>query len=192
MYRSGSSLARRSVLARVPNDWFKSRGGLTISRRALTSDIGDGDTGHIEVTKPNEGIIFFNSKSKFSTIAIYGSKLSLNLDVFPLRLQWLLRFPFQGERYFERIENPRTAGLDPNEVLSKALPENKSLNVTGLIPRFKEGGAFVRFSHDDSISNEEAEQKVRSYLISTPIRPWWNPLVSIESHLVLGRPFVEV
>jgi hypothetical protein len=137
-------------------------------------------------------------KASYSSIVSRGSvlllcrKLSLNLDVFPLRLQWLLRFPFQGERYLERIENPRTAGLDPNEVLSKALPENKSLNVTGLIPRFKEGGAFVRFSHDDSISNEEAEQKVRSYLISTPIRPWWNPLVSIESHLVLGRPFVEV
>jgi len=79
----------------------------------------------------------------------------------------------------------------PAEVLKKALPDSSSVQVTGLVPRFKEGGAFVRFAHDDTTNKEEIEAKVQKYLETHHQRPWWNPLVYVHGQLVRGRPFVE-
>lgn len=55
----------------------------------------------------------------------------------------------------------------------------------------KEGGAFVRFSHDANTTATEVEKKVRESLDSKWVRPWFNPLHRVSAHLVLGRPWVE-
>jgi len=141
------------------------------SRRLLTTEIGDGDSGHIEA-KPNESILFFN-------------------NVLPLRLQWLMWLPLQSDRYLEKMSSPKMSGLDPSDILSKALPGDSSVKVTGLTPRWREGSAFVRFLHGDSLSRKDIEKAVKTYLEQYPHRPWWQPFAQIQTRLVLGRPFVE-
>ena len=142
-----------------------------IPRRLVTTEIGDGDSGHIEA-KSNESILFFN-------------------NVLPLRLQWLLWLPLQSDRYLEKMSSPKMSGLDPSDILSKALPGDSSVKVTGLTPRWREGSAFVRFVHDGSMSKQEIEKAVKTYLEQYPHRPWWQPFAQIQTRLVLGRPFVE-
>ena len=140
-------------------------------RRLVTTEIGDGDSGHIEA-KPNESILFFN-------------------NVLPLRLQWLMWLPLQSDRYLEKMSSPKMSGLDPSDILSKALPGDSSVKVTGLTPRWREGSAFVRFLHGDSLSRKDIEKAVKTYLEQYPHRPWWQPFAQIQTRLVLGRPFVE-
>jgi len=140
-------------------------------RRLVTTEIGDGDSGHIEA-KSNESILLFN-------------------NVLPLRLQWLLWLPLQSDRYLEKMSSPKMSGLDPADILSKALPGDSSIKVTGLTPRWREGSAFVRFLHGDSLSRKDIEKAVKTYLEQYPHRPWWQPFAQIQTRLVLGRPFVE-
>jgi hypothetical protein len=142
-----------------------------LPRRLITTEIGDGDSGHIEA-KPNESILFFN-------------------NVLPLRLQWLLWLPLQSDRYLEKMSSPKMSGLDPSDILSKALPGDSSVKVTGLTPRWREGSAFVRFIHDGSLNRKDIEKAVKTYLEQYPHRPWWQPFAQIQTRLVLGRPFVE-
>lgn len=77
------------------------------------------------------------------------------------------------------------------ELLKKALPKDLPVTVNGVIPRLKEGGAFVRFSYDPSTTAEEIEKKVHESLDSKSVRPWFNPFHSVTAQLVHGRPWVE-
>ena len=65
------------------------------------------------------------------------------------------------------------------------------MTINGVIPRLKEGGAFVRFSHDGTTTAEEVEKKVHESLESKIVRPWFNPFHSVTAQLVHGRPWVE-
>jgi len=71
------------------------------------------------------------------------------------------------------------------------MPGSASVEVSGVIPRMKEGGAFVKFSHNEAISTTEVEGILRAYLRAKAIRPWWNPFDRTRTHLVRGRPWVE-
>lgn len=114
-------------------------------------------------------------------------------DVFPSRLQWLALSPmsFLTSRHIEHFQNPRTVGFDPAKVLKNALHEDVPVQVTGVIPRVKEGGAFVRFKHSEATTAPQVERSVKDYLEKHPTRPWFNPFGRASASLVLGRPWLE-
>ena len=122
-----------------------------------------------------------------------GAPLSLPRvsDIFPLKLRWLLRLTLNNESALERFKHPTTAAFDPSDLLHKALPDSLPVTVNGVIPRLKEGGAFVRFSHDPSTTASEIEKSVRGSLENKFVRPWFNPFHRVSAHLVQGRPWVE-
>jgi hypothetical protein len=145
-------------------------------RRTAASETGEDDSGHIK-TKQNEGILFFD-------------------NIFPLKLQWLSRIPFLNPdqslpELLKRVNNPNVALADPMGIIKRALPTSVPLTVTEVIPRVREGGAYVKFSHDAAISADELESTVRQYMQEKPIRPWFNPLRQVRAFLVRGKPWIE-
>ncbi|KAB8627219.1 hypothetical protein FH972_026052 [Carpinus fangiana] len=137
---------------------------------ASQGQAGDNKTGHIEAG-PNEGILFVD-------------------NIYPLKLQWLLRLTYSGEEYIERVANPNATGVDPTGLVASALPD-KGVAITEIIPRLKDGGAFVKFTHPADMSVTAIEELVREYLKQKRPRPWWNPFQRVHAHLVRGRPWVE-
>jgi hypothetical protein len=55
----------------------------------------------------------------------------------------------------------------------------------------REGGAFVKFSHDHGIEAQELESTLKQYLSEKPITPWFNPLRRVRAFLVQGQPWIE-
>lgn len=147
-----------------------------LGRIFATFEAGENKSGHISAG-PNEGIFFFD-------------------NIFPLRLQWLARIPFINlERsvpeLLKRVNNPDLAAADPMTVIHRALPDSLPIRVSEIIPRIKEGGAFVKFCHDGTLSQRELETSLKKYLKEHPIKPWFNPLRRVRAFLVQGRPWIE-
>ncbi|KAL6243560.1 mitochondrial escape protein 2 [Rhinocladiella similis] len=145
-------------------------------KRKESSEVGDNDSGHIE-TKPNEGILFFD-------------------NVFPLKLQWLNRIPFLNPdtllaESLKRVNHPDLALADPSSIIKRALPEKLPITVTKVLPRLREGGAFVKFSHEEGITTTELENTLKEYLKEKPIKPWFNPFRQVRAFLVRGKPWIE-
>lgn len=76
-------------------------------------------------------------------------------------------------------------------ILSKADLAKAHLKVSEVIPRIKEGGAYVKFTHDAAVPPEDIEVSIRKYLQENPLKPWWNPFQRMRTRLVRGRPWVE-
>ncbi|OCK78111.1 hypothetical protein K432DRAFT_332656 [Lepidopterella palustris CBS 459.81] len=152
-------------------------GGRVQGVRYATLEAGENKSGHISAG-PNEGILFFD-------------------NVFPLRLQWLLRVPFSPDDMvpgiFKRLTSPSVAGAYPLRIIEKANKDktSTSIKVIEVLPRLKEGGAFVKFAHDGSMPSIEVEDALKKYLKEQQIKPWWNPLVRMRVNMVKGRPWVE-
>lgn len=145
-------------------------------RYISTPSAGDNDTGHINAG-PNEGILFFD-------------------NVFPLRIQNLLRLPFtaRGEppQFLNHFLSPKITGTDPANIVQRASGRgNVSLKSTQTILRLKEGGAYVKFTHDGNTPLSEVEKVVKEYLEKENIKPWWSPFRKMDASLVRGRPWVE-
>jgi hypothetical protein len=141
-----------------------------------SSAADDLSTGHINAG-PNEGILFFD-------------------NVFPIRLQRLLRIPFlspdQPPSFLNSIVGPNSPNRDPIKVIEKA--SNKygiPITASQTILRLKEGGAYVKFTHDGTTPLSEVEKVVQKYLEEENIRPWWSPFRRMHAKLVRGRPWVE-
>jgi hypothetical protein len=118
------------------------------------------------------------------------------LDVFPLNFQWLLRMPFFNADVslpglMKRMSNPNVAAADPMSIIKRALPPKLPLKVSEIVPRLREGGAYVKFSHDGAISLTELEGTLKGYLKEHPIKPWFNPFKRVRAYLVRGKPWVE-
>ena len=94
-------------------------------------------------------------------------------------------------RLLRRVNNPNLAAADPMSVVNRALPESLPIDVTEIMPRVKEGGAFVKFSHDGTVMKGELESILKKYLKEQPIKPWFNPLRQVRAFLVQGRPWIE-
>lgn len=143
--------------------------------RHASSSLGDDQTGHIN-TGANENILFFD-------------------NIFPLRLQWLTLIPFVETasilNAYRRANSPHIALADPTGIVGRALPDNIPIKVLNILPRLREGGAYVKFSHDPSITSEELEGTIKGYLKEKPIRPWFNPLRRVRVFLVKGKPWIE-
>ena len=117
------------------------------------------------------------------------------LDLYPQKLNWALRLPWQSDRslpdLLQKFNNSSMAPLDPMNLVKRALPETMPIKVTEILPRLKDGGAFVKFEHDAAVSAKEVEATITAYLTEHPVKPWFNPFGRIRTSLVEGRPWVE-
>lgn len=76
-------------------------------------------------------------------------------------------------------------------IIKRALPESLPLHVTEVMPRVREGGAFVKFTHDANVSTAELENTIKAYMTEQPINPWFNPFRRVRAFLVQGKPWIE-
>lgn len=90
-----------------------------------------------------------------------------------------------------RFQNPEVPVASPLSIAERALPSSLPINVKGILPRLKEGGAFVKFSHDPQVQASEIEKLLRRHLKQNPVKPWFNPFRRVRTFLVHGRPWVE-
>ncbi|EMD59387.1 hypothetical protein GGP41_009252 [Bipolaris sorokiniana] len=165
----------RTVSPRVVATWGSPRTGLYRSSSSSTQRLtglqaGEDNTGHISAG-PNEGILFFN-------------------NVFPIQIRKILGLPMP--RIFNRLVSPTVSGTDPKTVIERAKAK-RNLQITGteVLPRMREGGAFVKFTHDGSASTSEIEKTLQQYLEDEPVKPWWGPWNQMHAKAVKGRPWVE-
>lgn len=92
----------------------------------------------------------------------------------------------------KRFENSSLGALDPINMVKRALPDDKvPVKVTEIIPRLKDGGAFVKFSHPSNIPAKEVEEKVSVLLKERPIKPIFSPFRGVQAGLVHGIPWLE-
>lgn len=111
-------------------------------------------------------------------------------------MQWLNRIPFFNvdqslPDLLKRIDHPNLALADPLSLIKRALPGEIPLKIGEVLPRVREGGAFVKFSHDQDVTPDDLEGTIRQYLKEKPIRPWFNPTRRVRAFLVRGKPWVE-
>ena len=173
------ALQRLSALsAQLTGTSSRGVNGSIVKRRWNSSaEAGENKTGHIK-TSSTESIVFFN-------------------NILPINLQWIFRIPWTLEKVFPRIlDRNRTSSIsavNPIQVLEDATKAKgiSGIEVLEVLPRLKEGGAFVKFSHDEATTSEAVSDAVRTYLKENKIRPWWSPVSSVKSHLVLGKPWIE-
>lgn len=146
--------------------------------RHKTTEAGDEKSGHIN-TGPNEAIFFLDNVFPFLIKLNFLLGLSLlNADkVIP--------------RAISKIRNPRVASANPTVFTKRAIPDFLPIEVKEILPRLKEGGAFVKFSHGADVNVKDVERQLRKYLKENPIKPWFSPFRRVRTFLVQGRPWVE-
>jgi hypothetical protein len=71
------------------------------------------------------------------------------------------------------------------------LPASLGLEIKEVIPRYKEGGAFIKYSRKPDMNDEDIRTAVQDHLSKNPIKPWYNPFQTAEIDLVQGRPWIE-
>ena len=113
-----------------------------------------------------------------------------------MRLQKYLHIPFTSyekpSQFLSAFLSPTSTGTDPSRILEKASEKTGlSLKASEVILRLKEGGAFVKFTHDADLAPSEVEKVLKNYLQEKGIRPWWSPFQGMRVNLVRGRPWVE-
>ncbi|CZS97337.1 related to mitochondrial rRNA processing protein PRP12 [Rhynchosporium graminicola] len=160
--------------------------------RKESTETGENQTGHISA-RPNEGILWFDSKYSLGLMTCSSADYS-SLDLFPLKLNWMLRLPWHAEKspqLLTRFNNSTLGTFEPVALVKRAIPSSVPMTVTEILPRLKDGGAFVKFSHPNGISAKEVEGLLREYLRENPIKPWFNPFRRIRTNLVVGKPWLE-
>ncbi|KAJ5145604.1 uncharacterized protein N7515_000168 [Penicillium bovifimosum] len=132
-------------------------------------------SGHIPVGE-NEGIIYIN-------------------NIFPHRLQWLMRGPLSHIQPFEgllaKFNNPGVAAANPTSIIKKAIPKDLDLEIKDVVTRYKEGGAFVKYAPKSKMSDETIKNAIHEHLKNNPIKPWFNPFLKVDADLVRGTPWIE-
>ncbi|KAG0157937.1 hypothetical protein PDIDSM_5449 [Penicillium digitatum] len=117
------------------------------------------------------------------------------LDIFPHRLQWLLRGPLSHiqplEGFLARANNPELAAADPTRIVRRAFPKELDLEIKEVVTRYKEGGAFVKYALKSDISNDTIRYAIKEHLKTNPIKPWFNPVLKVDADLVRGTPWIE-
>lgn len=139
-------------------------------------ETGEDKTGHI-AAGANEGILFFD-------------------NLFPLKLNWVLRYvPWHVDRSLPdllwRFNHETLRAYEPLTLVKRALPSSIPIKITEILPRLKDGGAFVKFSHPEGVSAKDVEGLVSGYLKENPIKPWFSPFRRVRTNLVVGRPWLE-
>ena len=93
----------------------------------------------------------------------------------------------------KRFENSSFgASSQPLNMVRRAVPTDKlPIKITEILPRLKDGGAFVKFTHPTDVSAKEIEQKISALLKERPVKPFFNPFRSVHAGLVQGIPWLE-
>lgn len=91
-------------------------------------------------------------------------------------------------RYFT---HPERVAADPGNVLEQAVPTKLKIQVTEVLTRVTDGGAFVKSSYAPGEEAKTIEKRVKDFLKDKPIKPWFNPFQRVRTSLVLGRPWIE-
>jgi hypothetical protein len=82
-------------------------------------------------------------------------------DLFPLKFSGIVGRPWQNDndvsQLLKNFDNSTLGMLDPINLVKRAIPETLPLKITDIIPRLKDGGAFVKFTHPAEISATEIE-----------------------------------
>ncbi|KAH7155298.1 RNA12 protein-domain-containing protein [Dactylonectria estremocensis] len=136
----------------------------------------DGDkSGRIAVST-NESILFFD-------------------NIFPLKLSNVLNWSWKTDHdvadLIQRFESSSLGIMDPIRLVKTAIPEDLPIKVTEILPRLKDGGAYVKFSHDASIDPAEIEATLIKRLTDHPIKPWFSLWRGVTARLVQGTPWLE-
>jgi hypothetical protein len=80
-------------------------------------------------------------------------------NVFPIQVRKIMGLPMP--RLFDRLVSPTLSGTDPNGVIERAKAKrNLPIQSTEILPRMREGGAFVKFTHNGSASTSEIDCKI--------------------------------
>ena len=99
------------------------------------------------------------------------------------------------ERFFPKamrhFTHPDRVAADPTNIAERALPSKLNIQVTEILPRVAEGGAFLKFSLAPGEGAKAMERKAKDFLKKNPIKPWFNPFQRVRTSLVLGRPWIE-
>ena len=83
------------------------------------------------------------------------------------------------------------SAADTRDIAERAVPKKLKIQVTEVLPRVAEGGAFLKFTYAPDEQAKTIEEKVKHFLKDQPIKPWFNPFQRVRSSLVQGRPWVE-
>lgn len=115
------------------------------------------------------------------------------VDVLPLKLNFVLGLPFyKFEKSFTQLLNRyQNAVKSPVTLTEQAIPKTLPIKVLEILPRLREGGAFVKFSHDPQLQATEVEKTLQQFLKNNPVKPWFNPFLRVSAFLVHGKPWVE-
>ncbi|KAL2205450.1 hypothetical protein CC79DRAFT_1335983 [Sarocladium strictum] len=133
------------------------------------------DSGHIAVDS-NESVLFFD-------------------NLFPLKLSPVLAWPWRTDRdltdLVRRFENSSLGIMDPIRLVKNSIPDDMQMKVTEILPRLKDGGAFVKFRHDAAVDPATIEGQLVDRLKQSPLKPWFSPFRGISARLVQGTPWLE-
>ncbi|KAB8241422.1 mitochondrial escape protein 2 [Aspergillus flavus] len=158
---------------RPPPSLFAAKSSL--ARLSSASHASYLETGHIDLKK-NEGLLFIN-------------------NIFPRKLQWVLEGSLRASRPYEealkRIDRPHLAASDPLRIIRRVFPHELEVEIKEVVPRFREGGAFVKYTRNEGVKDTDIETAVKDHLEKHPIRPWFNPFQQVKVASVLGRPWIE-
>ncbi|KAI1151121.1 RNA12 protein [Nemania diffusa] len=172
--RASSALNHTCFTPRLQTGWI-SHTRATQRAWESTITIDDDKDGHIELA-PNESILWFD-------------------NIFPLRLAGL-RLPWRSPEnnvrgLMRRFENSSLGIMDPANMVKRALPNDIPIKVTEILPRLKDGGAFVKFTHPADVTPRDIEKTVSKLLAEKPIKPFFSPFRSVQAGLVKGIPWLE-
>ncbi|KAJ5562229.1 hypothetical protein N7461_000990 [Penicillium sp. DV-2018c] len=116
-------------------------------------------------------------------------------NIFPHRLQWLMRGPLERYQPFEgilaRFNSPGIAAAKPASIIKEAIPKDLDLEIKDVVTRYKEGGAFVKYELKSGMSDETVTNAIKEHLERNPIKPWFNPFLKVDADLVRGTPWIE-
>ena len=108
-----------------------------------TTDTGDDKTGHVAAA-PNESLLFID-------------------NLFPLNLSNILWRPSQTDKdvsdMLKRFDSSTLGVTDPISLVKRAIPAEMPITVNKILPRLKEGGAFVKFQHPDKVAVADIESE---------------------------------
>lgn len=91
--------------------------------------------------------------------------LTAALDLFPLKVSSVLYWrPWETDELLKRFDSTSLSFLDPVSLVKRAIPESAPIKVTEILPRLKEGGAYVKFRYPSNMSAAEIEGTTRSLL----------------------------
>ncbi|RCI17218.1 hypothetical protein L249_2243 [Ophiocordyceps polyrhachis-furcata BCC 54312] len=166
--RRGGVLAALSSPARPRLAVAWRRRCLGLKRRSSSMQDEEKESGHFQV-KPNESLL-----------------------TLPLKLNAVLRLPSDSDLDTgRRFESSSFGLLDPFQLVKRAVSDDTQLKVTEVMPRLKDGGAFVKVQHDASLSPSDIEDRLLRKLDENPLKPWFSPFRGIKARLVRGSPWLE-